>query len=937
MPKKISSFSILNTITGNESIPILKDGSNFRILLTTIKSIFTKADVGLGNVDNTADVSKPISNATQIALNAKANTTHGHNIADVNNLQLTLDTKSALGHTHAQSDIVDLDTALADKAEVIHIHNTSDVLGLDNILNDIDSRLDNKSNSDHEHAIFNIAGLQTALDSKALNIHAHSLADVAGLIVTLNSKAELIHSHEIDNINNLSIVLSGKANTSHNHSIVDIGNLQSTLDSKSDISHIHSISQITGLQAALDAAGSGGGSVDISGKADITYVDSQLSFKSDIGHVHSISNITGLQLALDSKATITELDNRIEQLINLAPSTLNTLGELAAELGNLDVSIVNSLANKSDIGHIHTVSEITGLQTTLDDKASVASLAAKANVVHAHAIADITGLQAALDAAGGGGAIDISGKADITYVDSELALKSDVGHVHVVTDVSGLQTALDGKVTTSSYNTFVTDTLTALGNKSDLGHTHTISDINTLQTVLDDKASVASLSLKADQSALTSGLAAKADISHTHSIANVTGLQTALDNKADFSHTHSNILPTATFGQLAIYNGTDWVAYDLPYELSFAASDENTAITTGTSKVTLLSPTDFKLTEVVASLSSAQTSGSLLTIDVNVNASSVFGTLLTFDNNEKTSTTATTANALTTAEVDIPKYSEITVDVTQVGNGTAKGLKLYLSGYRYNLVAESNILPVTAGLAMWMDASDSLTLTISDSKVDSWTCKISGTIYSQNDVSLKPTVVAGNPGTNLKLQSLGFSGNRSVYLYNPTGLVGLDYPQTIFVVYKLNSGSGSYVSFGLFQNNSSGVISQSGGMPYVMMYKAPGLSAASIGLQSSLNVANYAYNNNNIVTSTPTPLNIAEMMFDTTSANTKFTFNGVDENSLVYTGSLNGAVTYKAIGAPDSLYLGNLDIGEILVFDRILTVQERTDVRTYLRNKWGTY
>lgn len=34
----------------------------------------TKANVGLGNVDNTSDANKPISNATQTALNAKLNT-----------------------------------------------------------------------------------------------------------------------------------------------------------------------------------------------------------------------------------------------------------------------------------------------------------------------------------------------------------------------------------------------------------------------------------------------------------------------------------------------------------------------------------------------------------------------------------------------------------------------------------------------------------------------------------------------------------------------------------------------------------------------------------------------------------------------------------------------------------------------------------------------
>lgn len=53
----------------------------------------TKAQVGLDKVDNTADLAKPISSATQVALDAKANTSHTHAIADVTNLQTTLDSK----------------------------------------------------------------------------------------------------------------------------------------------------------------------------------------------------------------------------------------------------------------------------------------------------------------------------------------------------------------------------------------------------------------------------------------------------------------------------------------------------------------------------------------------------------------------------------------------------------------------------------------------------------------------------------------------------------------------------------------------------------------------------------------------------------------------------------------------------------------------------
>lgn len=59
----------------------------------------TKAQVGLGNVDNTSDLNKPISTATQTALNGKqiagsyATNPHSHAISDVTSLQAALDGK----------------------------------------------------------------------------------------------------------------------------------------------------------------------------------------------------------------------------------------------------------------------------------------------------------------------------------------------------------------------------------------------------------------------------------------------------------------------------------------------------------------------------------------------------------------------------------------------------------------------------------------------------------------------------------------------------------------------------------------------------------------------------------------------------------------------------------------------------------------------------
>jgi|GEM_PF-6479104 len=67
--------------------------------------VLTKADVGLSNVDNTSDANKPISSATQTAINGKANTTHTHAIADTTGLQAAIDSKAAVSHTHGAGDV----------------------------------------------------------------------------------------------------------------------------------------------------------------------------------------------------------------------------------------------------------------------------------------------------------------------------------------------------------------------------------------------------------------------------------------------------------------------------------------------------------------------------------------------------------------------------------------------------------------------------------------------------------------------------------------------------------------------------------------------------------------------------------------------------------------------------------------------------------------
>lgn len=114
--------------------------------------------------------------------------------------------------------------------------------------------------------------------------------------------------------------------------------------------------------------------------------------------------------------------------------------------------------------------------------------------------------------------------------------------------------------------------------------------------------------------------------------------------------------------------------------IQVAASDETTALTTGTAKVTFRMPFAMTLTGIRASLTTAQTSGSIFTVDVNESGTTILSTKITIDNTEKTSTTAATAPVI--SDTSLADDAEITVDIDQIGDGTAKGLKVSLIGYK---------------------------------------------------------------------------------------------------------------------------------------------------------------------------------------------------------------------------------------------------------------
>jgi hypothetical protein len=113
--------------------------------------------------------------------------------------------------------------------------------------------------------------------------------------------------------------------------------------------------------------------------------------------------------------------------------------------------------------------------------------------------------------------------------------------------------------------------------------------------------------------------------------------------------------------------------------IAIAASDETTALTTGTSKATFRMPFAMTLTDIRASLTTAPT-GSAFTADVNDGGTSIMTTnKLLIDATEKTTATASTAPTLT--DTALASDAEITIDIDAVGATIAgAGLKIYLIG-----------------------------------------------------------------------------------------------------------------------------------------------------------------------------------------------------------------------------------------------------------------
>ena len=109
-----------------------------------------------------------------------------------------------------------------------------------------------------------------------------------------------------------------------------------------------------------------------------------------------------------------------------------------------------------------------------------------------------------------------------------------------------------------------------------------------------------------------------------------------------------------------------------------ACSDESSNLTTG-EKVVFRMPYAYTVEAVRASLTTAATGGTLLTVDINEGGTTILSTKLTIDASETTSTTAATPAVI--SDSALADDAEMSIDIDAIGStNTGKGLKVYIIG-----------------------------------------------------------------------------------------------------------------------------------------------------------------------------------------------------------------------------------------------------------------
>lgn len=218
--------------------------------------------------------------------------------------------------------------------------------------------------------------------------------------------------------------------------------------------------------------------------------------------------------------------------------------------------------------------------------------------------------------------------------------------------------------------------------------------------------------------------------------------------------------------------------------------------------------------------------------------------------------------------------------------------------------------PDISNLALWLDASDSSTITQSGGSVSLWADK-SGNGYNASQAtgaSQPQTGVSTINGNN----ALTFNGSSSFFSVAPAlRNIIRNSPETTALVYRTNAVS-NQIQFAM---NIGGTSVKTMRVQNSATYSASGSGpalAVSVTIDTNAHIAGFRRNGVNRMT-----YHDAATATDT---------NGVDSNydNAIYVGR----------GATGNYHSGEL--AEIILYNKALSDAEKLQLDTYLKSKWGT-
>jgi hypothetical protein len=450
----------------------------------------TKSDVGLANVDNTTDANKPVSTATQTALDAKAPLAS----------PVLTGTPTAPTATAGTNNTQIATTAYADAAVAAIVDGAPALL---NTLNELAAAI----SDDEEFS----ATITTSIGTKV----AKSGDTMTGALTLPGAPTSNLHAATkayVDTASTagLSYVDTHAAKTTDVHGIADTTELATKTYTNNavtthgdDTTNVHGIADTTALATKVYADAAAAAAESAAFSAAGTTADSKIStHNSDTTNVHGIADTSLL-------ATTANVSSAISQEV----TDRNTAIGSAINTHTSGTTSVHGIADTS------VLETVSGSQSKADAAASSAVSTHNSDTTNVHGIADTAALatKAYADAAETDAIAAAGTAADSKIATAVAALtKSSVGLANVDNTAdadkpvsTATQTALDLKAPKADptfTGTVVLPSTTSVGDVSatELGYVNGVT--SAIQTQLDDKLSktggtmTGALTLSADPS-----------------------------------------------------------------------------------------------------------------------------------------------------------------------------------------------------------------------------------------------------------------------------------------------------------------------------------------------------------------------------------------------------------------------------------------------------